>query len=119
MSMQMQTQPAGQSSPQRSAVPGPVGEEIRVRGLVQGVGFRPTVWRLAHACGVVGDVRNDSYGVRGRCNISSKACAPSVRRSRGSTPSSGIDSTKRPKPAISGSWRAWPAMCRQGSRLTQ
>jgi hydrogenase maturation protein HypF len=40
-----------------------VGEVIRVRGLVQGVGFRPTVWRLAHACGVSGDVGNDSEGV--------------------------------------------------------
>jgi hydrogenase maturation protein HypF len=40
-----------------------VGEAIRVRGLVQGVGFRPTVWRLAHACGVSGDVSNDSEGV--------------------------------------------------------
>jgi hydrogenase maturation protein HypF len=40
-----------------------VGEAIRVRGLVQGVGFRPTVWRLAHACGVSGDVGNDSEGV--------------------------------------------------------
>lgn len=41
----------------------PIGEEIRVRGLVQGVGFRPAVWRLAHDCGLVGDVRNDSDGV--------------------------------------------------------
>lgn len=55
--------PAGRGSTQHPAVLGPVGEEIRVRGLVQGVGFRPTVWRLAHACGVVGDVRNDSDGV--------------------------------------------------------
>ena len=39
------------------------GEVIRVRGLVQGVGFRPAVWRLAHDCGVWGDVRNDSEGV--------------------------------------------------------
>jgi hydrogenase maturation protein HypF len=36
---------------------------IRVRGLVQGVGFRPTVWRLAHDHGVSGDVRNDGDGV--------------------------------------------------------
>lgn len=39
------------------------GEVIRVRGLVQGVGFRPTVWRLAHDCGLLGDVRNDGEGV--------------------------------------------------------
>jgi hydrogenase maturation protein HypF len=43
-------------------VSGP-GEAIRVRGLVQGVGFRPTVWRLARDCGLAGDVRNDAEGV--------------------------------------------------------
>lgn len=39
------------------------GAAIRVRGLVQGVGFRPTVWRLARACGLNGDVLNDGEGV--------------------------------------------------------
>ncbi|MBK1700758.1 carbamoyltransferase HypF [Thiococcus pfennigii] len=39
------------------------GEAIRARGLVQGVGFRPTVWRLAEACGLTGEVRNDGEGV--------------------------------------------------------
>jgi hydrogenase maturation protein HypF len=38
-------------------------ERIRVRGLVQGVGFRPTVWRLAHEIRLLGDVRNDGEGV--------------------------------------------------------
>lgn len=36
---------------------------IRVTGLVQGVGFRPHVWRLARETGVRGWVRNDSRGV--------------------------------------------------------
>ena len=38
-------------------------EQIRVTGLVQGVGFRPTVWRLAKDCDLVGEVWNDSAGV--------------------------------------------------------
>ncbi len=39
------------------------GRAIRVRGLVQGVGFRPTVWRLARECALSGSVWNDSEGV--------------------------------------------------------
>src|SRR5689334_18958798 len=37
--------------------------EIRVRGRVQGVGFRPTVWRLASDLALNGEVLNDASGV--------------------------------------------------------
>jgi len=36
---------------------------IRITGLVQGVGFRPFVWRLARETGVTGHVLNDGAGV--------------------------------------------------------
>ncbi|MHB8387149.1 carbamoyltransferase HypF [Metallibacterium sp.] len=40
-----------------------VQHRVRVRGVVQGVGFRPWVWRLAQAHALRGWVRNDSDGV--------------------------------------------------------
>lgn len=38
-------------------------QEVRVKGVVQGVGFRPTVYRLATECQLHGEVCNDSDGV--------------------------------------------------------
>ncbi len=39
------------------------GRRIEMRGVVQGVGFRPWICRLARAKGVYGRVRNDAAGV--------------------------------------------------------
>jgi hydrogenase maturation protein HypF len=39
------------------------GKQIRIRGTVQGVGFRPWVWQLAHRHGIEGKVFNDADGV--------------------------------------------------------
>jgi hydrogenase maturation protein HypF len=49
-----------------SAVASPSGRlrrRVRVRGTVQGVGFRPFVYRIAHGCGLAGWVLNDEHGV--------------------------------------------------------
>lgn len=72
----------------------PVGYHIRVRGLVQGVGFRPFVYRLAKELKLAGWVRNDGEGVeivaqgdaaalaafrgRLRCEAPAAACIESV-----------------------------------------
>jgi hydrogenase maturation protein HypF len=54
--------------------------EIRVRGTVQGVGFRPTVWRLACDEGLVGEVLNDGFGVLIRTTGNSDAISQFLTR---------------------------------------
>lgn len=39
------------------------GIEIRIKGKVQGVGFRPYVWQLANSLQLLGNVSNDGSGV--------------------------------------------------------
>ena len=72
------------------------GSVIRVRGLVQGVGFRPTVWRLARDCGLVGDVRNDGEGVLVRLRGDAQAIDRFCRDlARGAPPLARIDAIER------------------------
>lgn len=53
------------STPHHRGHPGPetVRRRIRLDGIVQGVGFRPFVYRLAQEYGLTGFVRNESGGV--------------------------------------------------------
>ena len=55
-------------------------EEIRIFGTVQGVGFRPTVYRLAKACGLRGEVCNDGQGVLIRVSGSEASLEEFVQR---------------------------------------
>jgi hydrogenase maturation protein HypF len=60
--------------------------EIRVRGTVQGVGFRPTVWRLACDEGLVGEVLNDGFGVLIRTTGNSDAISQFLTRLHSEAP---------------------------------
>jgi hydrogenase maturation protein HypF len=55
-------------------------EEIRVRGTVQGVGFRPTVYRIAQETGLCGEVYNDGEGVVIRASGSKESLEKFVRQ---------------------------------------
>lgn len=53
---------------------------IRIRGIVQGVGFRPTVWRIANELGITGSVQNDGAGVLIEAQSSAAKLAQFIER---------------------------------------
>lgn len=59
---------------------------IRITGIVQGVGFRPFVWRLARQCGLRGQVWNDAEGVLIQAWGTQDALASFQRRLKTETP---------------------------------
>ncbi|ELW1648408.1 carbamoyltransferase HypF [Enterobacter oligotrophicus] len=65
------------------------GIQLRVRGKVQGVGFRPFVWQLAHQLQLAGDVCNDGEGVLVR--LAGKGGAFITRLRQGCPPLARID----------------------------
>ena len=76
----MSTQPAIANAAALESV------QIRVRGRVQGVGFRPTVWRHAREVGLDGEVLNDGEGVLIRARGQGKDIETLVRRLRDEAP---------------------------------
>jgi hydrogenase maturation protein HypF len=58
----------------------PARARVRVEGTVQGVGFRPYVYRLAHELGLAGSVRNDPHGVMIEVEGDPEAVGELVRR---------------------------------------
>ena len=71
-------------------------EEIRIRGTVQGVGFRPTVYRIANDLKLKGDVRNDGEGVLIKVSGSQESIEELVQRiQQESPPLANISKLKR------------------------
>ena len=56
--------PSRPSTPRPTPASSATGRIITVRGIVQGVGFRPWVLRTARGLGLVGEVLNDDSGAR-------------------------------------------------------
>src|SRR3970282_193537 len=62
------------------------GRRIEVRGIVQGVGFRPWIYRLATEQGLAGHVRNDATGVTIEAFGPEEAIDAFMRRLEGAAP---------------------------------
>ena len=67
-----------------------VRRRISVRGVVQGVGFRPFAWRRATRLGLAGFVENDTAGVTIESRPTPRAKARIVQTSRRSRRSNAI-----------------------------
>ena len=81
-----------------------VAQRIRVTGIVQGVGFRPFVWRLARQLSLSGWVRNDGLGVEIEAEGDVVQLAALLERLRPEAPPlSRIDSLSARAVAVSGS----------------
>ncbi len=69
-----------------AAVETRVRRRVAVQGIVQGVGFRPFVYRLAHELGLAGWVRNDGAGVTIEAEGTAAVLDAFVRRLRDDAP---------------------------------
>src|SRR6476661_9549956 len=91
----------------RSAAAVKAARRLRVRGVVQGVGFRPFVFRLATAHGLTGWVLNDAHGV----DIHVEGPEPSLdafaRELLGAAPAAASIASVDSAPAVCDGWQAF------------
>ena len=87
---------------------------IHVTGIVQGIGFRPFVSKLAHELGIVGTVRNDTSGVEIHIQGTDEACQIFVDRLQSDLPVHGRIDTLRVEPTTVQSLDAFTIIVSQG-----
>ncbi len=96
MTPRAMTTPRGAEN--EAAIPPGEGRRIALSGTVQGVGFRPFVYRLAHETGVRGRVRNDAAGVTVEAFGSAAALDLFVARLRADRPPAAVIEELRSDP---------------------
>ena len=87
---------------------------IHVTGIVQGIGFRPFVSKLAHELGIVGTVRNDTTGVEIHIQGRDEDCKMFVNRLRTDLPIHGRIDTLGVEPTTVQSLDSFTIIVSQG-----
>ena len=89
---------------------------IHVTGIVQGIGFRPFVSKLAHEIRLVGTVRNDTSGVEIHIQGVDADCQLFVERLQSELPMHGRIDTLRVEPSTVQSLHSFTIILSQGAK---
>ena len=89
---------------------------IHVTGIVQGIGFRPFVSKLAHELGIMGTVRNDTSGVEIHIQGVDADCQLFVERLQSELPMHGRIDTLRVEPSTVQSLHSFTIILSQGAK---
>ena len=89
---------------------------IHVTGIVQGIGFRPFVSKLAHELRLVGTVRNDTSGVEIHIQGVDADCQLFVERLQSELPMHGRIDTLRVEPSTVQSLHSFTIILSQGAK---
>ena len=89
---------------------------IHVTGIVQGIGFRPFVSKLAHELEIVGTVRNDTSGVEIHIQGVDADCRLFIERLQSDLPMHGRIDTLRVEPSTVQSLHSFTIILSQGAQ---